>query len=254
MNHRVINDEDDPEYLEVLRKSLKEASTSNDEDDPEYLEVLRMSLEETNENTLLLFAIDREMDEMNIALDRSLDEHPDFLELQDIAIKESLKYQPEHKVRLFDQSQSTLILSNQYCDLLNRYGNIAKPCLWCEKHKKTCQHFFPSELQFFLKLRTICKLWRNIVDNWLSTNQSIIISYECNCCTHTYTYKKTKENDDNQPWNRDYRSIDKKSPSAFYFNTSEKYNIVLSNGYTIPTAHKICEVNILLKNRAMSKK
>lgn len=80
------SDNEEFDYSGFIEKQPQ--PNENFEDELEH--ALRMSLEEASETTLTQLAIQKEMDEMQIAMDRSLDDHPDFLELQSIAKKQSL--------------------------------------------------------------------------------------------------------------------------------------------------------------------
>lgn len=250
----IIDDEYEDEH------NFKRPSTQEEYED-ELAQVLRMSLEETPESTLLQLSIDKEMDEMALAIDRSLDEHPDFLELQNIARQKSMEYVPEsHKVRYFDQiigldgKNKGLIMDNYILDLLLKHADVMKNCMWCEKqinYKNIpfCTHLFPSELHFFFKLRQVCKQWRNTVDNWLKMKNFTAVSYGCACCSHTFAYKIRKETYDNHDWNRDPRSADKKSISGFGMGNNYSIKIPkLSNGHTIIHNHKKCEADVNVQN------
>lgn len=236
----------------------------NKEYEDQYSLALRLSLEETPESTLEQFAVDREMDEMAIAIDRSLDEHPDFIELQKLAEEESLRYKPESNiVRYFDQSigkdnkNPGIKMNNTWMELLWKHGDIGRSCLWCNNHNDMCIHMFPSEFRFFFKLRSICKQWRSVVDEWLKMKRFMAISYECDCCSHVFAYKKSKYRNDVHPWNRDIRSVDKNPISActqLWRNCNGKYNIpTLTNGYNISTSHKECEFRSKKKKESLRK-
>lgn len=121
-----------------------------------------------------------------------------------------------------------------------------KKCLWCEKNLQNCWHYFPYELKFFLKMRAVCKQWRDKVDEFLKLKGAITVSYECECCTHTFTYKKSIEDKLYDRFNRDPRDTDRLPPRAKWFY---KGTLVLNNGYRIETQHKKCEANYQIQKK-----
>jgi hypothetical protein len=177
--------------------------------DDEYELALRRSLEDISDAQLRQIELEKEMDDMALALDRSMDEDPDYVEQLEIAVKESMKYK---KVRLPTQNMKLaavhskpieyysqpcapqpLELTGQFLDMFTARSSYFMPCHSCSKTRyRLCKHLFPIEVKLLMKMRTICRQWRNAIDDWIAKRGCVKISLECTCCLSTLNFTSKK--------------------------------------------------------------
>lgn len=99
-----------------------------------------------------------------------------------------------------ERQKNVNILSNQFLDCLSTV--VVNHCSECkEKAKAVCKHWYPEDLQPFWLLRSVCKEWKNRINNWLRSRKMILI--------HGKSIKKHRLNIIEEGWEIDKIKIDR---------------------------------------------
>lgn len=170
-----------------------------------------IGLLEGTEGQIQSYNFEEELNLMDIAIDRSLDEHPDFLELIEITKEKTLKEQQakrkaalDYSNRHFDPLLKRVSIKNVCSPSSNQRLQIdiwllkeiwkrwIKKCHFCQKENKDCIHLTPYEYEFFWRLIPLNKEIRQLVLDFLQLNGFVAVATHCYCCSR-FIQSKVKE-------------------------------------------------------------
>lgn len=164
---------------------------------------------EGTKGQIQVYEFETELKLMDQAMNASLEEHPDFLELMDIAKKESLRYKKKPKtnqhfdvnltgmtakkfpLQPFDKEKNVILLDDFLLDLL--WINLTKRCLCCRKEKRRCVHLVPGEFEIFWRLMQASKGMFVRIKEWMDARNIGPVRIECLICS-TNTLSKARMN------------------------------------------------------------
>lgn len=162
---------------------------------------------EDSRNQIVSFNFEEEMKLLDQAVDESLNTNPDYLELIEIAKKESVENDTKRSKTLLELSNRHFnpslksvsfknvnsleldqVLAIDECLLEFMWKYYVKKCGYC-RSKETCPHLTITEYEFFLKLRRVSKAIRDMVDRFLKDHNIGPFALTCWCCSTAFVSK-----------------------------------------------------------------
>lgn len=141
------------------------------------------SMDHVSDAEIRALELDREMDDMQIAM---------ALSVMDLPMDEYFMGKDAYELSCKDLQISPygVLMAPQVLDILHGMGILNGKCPKCQVNKRpgNCTHFLPDDLADLMKMRRVCKQWMVCIDNWIRHRKIMKSIADCHRC-HLMHYK-----------------------------------------------------------------
>lgn len=134
------------------------------------------SLETVSDAEIRALEMDKEMDDMQVAM---------AISVMDLPMHEYHMGNKAYEISCLEHliSPHGVIMASEVLDIMLGMGLLNYRCSKCQMRKvDICVHFLPQDFAGLMKMRRVCKQWMVCIDNWIRRRRIMKSISNCNRC------------------------------------------------------------------------